>query len=808
MLKTLTISFILLLLSLTAAFAQTGNISGSVKTSDGRPAEFVSVLLKGTRRAASSNKSGTYQIKNVKTGTYTLIASFVGLQAQQQTIEVKSAGTTTADFVLTENSDQLQEVIISARNSNKVTAAVAKMPLKNLENPQVYSAVPQEILKQQVISNFDDAMRNIPGISRTWESTGRAGDGGSYFALRGFDAQPNLINGLPGLTAGNMDLANVEEIQVIKGPSATLFGASFYGYGGIINTITKKPYYTTGGEVSYNTGSFGLHRVTADLNTPLSKTEKIALRLNAAYHTENSFQNAGFKESFFISPALVYEVNDKLRFDVMAEILQENRAVAPVFFQSDRATPLPFTTVGDLNLNVKESFTADDLSIKNPRTNIQAQMNYKFSDLWNSQTVVSAGRVKSDGYYTYIFDDSTPDNFFPQDITRENNTTNTIDIQQNFNGDFKIAGLRNRLLVGLDYFNRQVINKGSNYATVRYVTPQGNSVDFTPDGGEPFVAIPQLTKSYVDGLLTHDPANDTKISNSSYSAYVSDVVNITDKFSAMLSLRGDYFVSPGNKDDEEDNFDQFAMSQKLGLVYQPVIDKISVFANYMNAFVNKEPGSIYDLDGNPTGEIQSFKPEHANQFEFGVKANLLSDKLSATVSYYDIKVTDRVYTDPANPNNSIQGGKAKSKGFEIDINANLVSGLTLLAGFSHNSTKVLTGSSTDFYNEPGRTPGGQGPSDQVNLWANYKFEHGALKNFGLGFGGNYASKYLSIDNTVVGVFELPSYTLLNSSIFYSGSKFRITLNANNLTDKQYYIGYWSINPQRQRNFAASLTYKF
>jgi iron complex outermembrane receptor protein len=810
MIKTITFSIILFICSAGLSFAQTGTIKGAVKTSDGKPAEFVSIILKSTSKAASSNKIGTYQIKNVKPGTYSLTASFVGLQTQQQSVEVKSGETATIDFVLNENSDQLQEVIISSRNTNKVTTSVAKLPLKNLENPQVYNSVPQEILKQQVITSYDDAMRNIPGISRTWESTGRSGDGGSYFALRGFDAQPALTNGLPGLTSGNLDLANVEEIQVLKGPSATLFGASFYSYGGIINTITKKPYYTTGGEVAYNIGSFGLHRVTVDFNTPLSKTEKIALRLNAAYHTENTFQNAGFKESFFISPALVYEVNDKLKFDVMAEILQENRAVAPVFFQSDRATPLPFKTVRDLGLNVKESFTDNDLSIKNPRANIQAQMNYKFSDQWNSQTVVSAGRVKSDGYYTYIFDDSTPDNFFPQDITRENNTTNTIDIQQNFNGDFKIAGVRNRLLVGLDYFNREVINKGSSYATLRYLTPQGNSVDFaTPDpDDDDFVAVPQLTKTYVDALLTHDAANDTRISNSSYSAYVSDVINITNQVSAMLSLRGDYFVSPGDKTTDEDNFDQFALSQKLGLVYQPVMDKVSIFANYMNAFINKEPGSVYDQNGDPTGEIQSFKPEHANQFEFGVKTNLLSDKLSATVSYYDIKVTDRVYTDPANPFASIQGGKVKSKGFEIDVNASLAKGLTLLAGFSHNSTKVLAGSSLDFYNEPGRTPGGQGPSDQVNLWANYKFEHGALKNFGIGFGGNYASKYLSIDNSVVGVFELPSYTLLNSSIFYSGSKFRVTLNANNLTDKQYYIGYWSINPQKQRNFAASLAFKF
>src|SRR5690606_2124109 len=157
---------------------------------------------------------------------------------------------------------------------------------KNLENPQVYNTVSSEILKQQVITTYDDAMRNVPGISRTWESTGRAGDGAAYFALRGFDAQPALINGLPGLTSGNLDPVNVEEIQVIKGPSATLFGGSFYSYGGMINTITKKPYYDFGGEVAYNTGSFGLNRVSADVNTPLSKTKKIALRINTAFHTE------------------------------------------------------------------------------------------------------------------------------------------------------------------------------------------------------------------------------------------------------------------------------------------------------------------------------------------------------------------------------------------------------------------------------------------------------------------------------------------------------------------------------------------
>ena len=242
------------------------------------------------------------------------MASFIGLGKQEQTVEVKSGETATVHFVLQENSAQLQEVIVSIKNSNKENTFVAKMPLKNLENPQVYSTVSAEILKQQAITNYDDAMRNVPGITRTWESTGRAGDGASYFALRGFDAQPTLYNGLPGLTSGNLDPANIEEIQVIKGPSGTLFGGSFYSYGGMINTITKKPYYSFGGEVAYNVGSFGLNRVTVDINTPLSKTEKIALRVNTAYHSEGSFQDAGFKKSFFIAPRWLMKSMTGFRF--------------------------------------------------------------------------------------------------------------------------------------------------------------------------------------------------------------------------------------------------------------------------------------------------------------------------------------------------------------------------------------------------------------------------------------------------------------------------------------------------------------
>lgn len=788
----------LLLLTAGSLFAQNGSITGAVRTSDGNPVEFVSIAIQGSNKGALTDKNGVYNIKNVRPGSYTLISSLVGLEKQERSVVVNAGAISTADFELSESMAQLKEVTVSARNNNKINSIVAKMPLKKLENPQVYNSVSSEIIKQQGVVNFDDALRNVPGISRTWESTGRSGDGASYFALRGFEAQPSLYNGLPGFTSGELDPADIEEIQVIKGPSGTLFGGAFYGYGGIINTITKKPYFTQGGEITYNAGSFGLNRITADINTPLSKTEKIALRVNTAYHSENSFQDAGFKKSFFIAPSLAYEVNDRLSFNFLVEILELERAVAPVFFHSNRADALTFKTVKQLNLNNKLSFTSNDLSIKNPHYNIQGQMVYKLSDSWTSQTALSRGSVRSNGYYGYIYGNEVGSNEFAQYIHRENQVASTMDIQQNFNGDFKIGNVRNRLLIGFDYFTRNVVDNGNGYGFMRYVTPQGN-ISY-PDPSHPVYT----SRESVDSLLVSSGANNAKLSNSSYSAYVSEMIDLVPGLSAMASLRADYYVSKGDVMDPDDNYDQFALSPKFGLVYQPVLNKVSIFANYMNAFFNIAPQKNVD------GSVKSFRPEHANQFEAGVKTNLFSDKVSATFSYYDIKVADRVYPDPANINNSLQGGKVGSKGFEIDLNVNPLPGLNFIAGYSHNHSQVLVGNKegTDFYNEPGRAQGGQGPGDLANFWGTYKFINGKLKNFGIGAGGNYAGEYKVIDNSQTGVFKLPSYTLLNASIFYTGEKYRITFNANNITNEEYYIGYWSINPQRPTNFMLSVAYKF
>jgi iron complex outermembrane receptor protein len=390
-----------------AGFAQNnGSVEGTIRTSDGNPAEYVNVSIEGTSKGTVADRNGFFEIRNLAPGAHTLVASFVGLESQTQLINIKSGEVTTIDFTLKENTQELEEIVVSGARQSLESQFVSKMALKNLENPQVYSTVSTGLLKQQAITNFDDALKNVPGIHKLWESTGRAyGDGASYYALRGFEAQATMINGLPGLTSGSLDPANIERIEVIKGPSGTLFGSSLISYGGFVNTVTKKPYTGFGGEVGYTAGSFGLNRIAADINAPL-KDDDVLLRVNTAYHTENSFQDAGFRNSFFISPTLAIKANERLSFLLMTEFMQEEKTNPAMLFLG-RSTPLQFANLDELNYDRQLSLTSNDLSLKNPRYNLQAQMNYQLSDQWTSQTVLARGLARAEGYYSYLYDNVT-----------------------------------------------------------------------------------------------------------------------------------------------------------------------------------------------------------------------------------------------------------------------------------------------------------------------------------------------------------------------------------------------------------------
>jgi len=772
--------------------AQKGTISGKIVNQKNNPISNVNVLIKNTDKGIISNRFGKFKIENVQPGNYTLSVTFIGYKSKSIPFTIENGQKLRlSKIVLIENQEQLTEIVVNGYKKNKFSKKtsqfVSKMPLAKLENPQVYNSISNELLKEQVVTNVNDALKNATGISRLWESTGRASDGAEFYSLRGFAVQPTLINGLPGLNNGGLDPSNIESIEVIKGPSGTLFGSSLISYGGLINVTTKKPYESFGGEISYTTGTYGLNRVTADINTPIGTKDDTFLRINTAYHTQNSFQDAGLNKSFYVAPSLKFIANKKLTFLVNTEILEKTSVNTPMLFLN-RNVPLSFNSLDLFEKNYYNSFTSDNLSIDNPIFNFQAQALYNISDNWTSQTLVSSGNAKTNGFYSYLWDSGDGDSFTHY-AAKINAETRTTDIQQNFIGKFNLGKLKNRIVIGFDYFSIFKKDNSTGWSGIGTVTLSNSTTTSV------------LSNAAVDAILA-----DTNVSNSSatqetYSAYVSDVVNITPTLSAMLSLRIDQFG--GDKSDDDDN--QTAFSPKFGLVYLPIKDKVSIFTNYMNGFTNVAPTSVSDVDGsNP--RIKTFEAEKANQFEFGVKTNLFDEKLDLTASYYNINVSNKLMTDPTNVNNSIQGGEVESSGVEISLIANPIIGWNIIAGYSNNDSEVLVDTANSGY--LGLRTESAGPKDLFNFWTSYNFQSETLKGFGIGLGGNYASEFNTLNRSTTGSFTLPSYTILNSSISYSQEKFMVILKIDNIANTKYYSGWSTVSPQKLRTVSANFTYRF
>lgn len=766
-------------------------VSGTVVSPDKIPLENVSVSIEGTHYGALSDENGKFRFSG-PIGQYMLVVSSLDHKPYKSAVNLKR-GENTFNIVLTEKAHELTEVVVEAavnRFSNKESEYIARLPLKNLENPQVYSVIGKDLIKEQIIVNFDDALKNSSGIDKLWSSTGRGGDGAAYFSLRGFAVQPTMVNGLGGQTNGGLDPANIERIEVLKGPSGTLFGSSLVSFGGLINIVTKKPFENFAGDISYTMGSYGLSRIAADINTPIDKEKKLLLRTSAAYQTENSFQDAGFKKSVFLAPSLLYKASDRLSFTVNTEFYT-SESTNPLMVFLNRSRELEYKTPDELGMDYKRSFTSNDITIKTPTTKLFGMMEYKLSDKWTSQTSVSYSNRQSKGLYSYVmFLQPLRDDTLSRYVGSQNTTGTTVDIQQNFIGDFKIGNMRNRLVVGFDYFNSKS-NGSSNYILFDKISSTGADPNYT-----------NLSEAAVNAKLSGSTPSKSNSNANTYSVYFSDVLNVTDRLLLMASLRLDYFDDKGYYDvssgETSGDYNQTAFSPKFGAVYQILPEKLSIFANYMNGFENV--GSSVQ----PDGSVRTFKPKQANQIEGGIKTSLFDGKLVGTASYYDIYVTNVTRPDPDQVGFTIQNGDVYSRGVEFDLTANPIAGLSIIAGYSYNeSVNKKTSPSVD-----GRREISAGPRNLVNGWVSYTIQNGVAKGLGFGFGGNYASENAITNTAETGRFVIPAYRILNATAFYSTGAFRFGLKVDNLTDKKYWKGWSTVEPQKLRQVIGNISFHF
>jgi iron complex outermembrane receptor protein len=812
------ILMLLTLINPTTLFAQNrGTIKGKVVANNNQPAANVSIGLSGTRIGSSTLDNGEFSFK-APAGSYTIIISYVGVQTVEVPVTVTANQVTTVPIITINASlSQLTEVNVIASRANrfarKVSTDVGKIPLDNLENAQSYTTISSELIKEQQIFSVDESLRNASGVQKMWDATSRAGDGGGYFTQRGFTTQIMVRNGVAGMVTSGIDAVNIDKVEVIKGPSSTLFGSAVTSFGGLINRVTKKPYETFGAEIGHTVGSYDLNRTSLDLNTPLGSN--VAFRLNTAYNYEGSFQNFGKSRTFAAAPSLSIKANDKLSFLLEAEMFYGRNAAKPFFFFYDSPKALGVSRVDQLNIDYKNAYSNDNVTSYSRSLNYFAQANYKISDKFTSQTIFSNSNSFSNGpspYYYLVTDETAvaiakasgitlpnpPGNnnyIYRNDQSTSNSKFGATEIQENINGDFNTGSIRHRVVFGLD-FQRQ------NSHQIFF----GNAYGIVPIN-DPSFDYGSFNKQLVDATNAANPLTSANTfpyiyKKNTYGVYLSDVINITDRLIASVGARVDRFENKGTYNLDGDQtvkpFNQTGFSPKLGLIYQPIKEALSIFANYQNGF--KNPDVFNDGSGNPVIP----KIQNANQAEGGVKMALFNGKLNGTLSVYRTRVTNTIRSIPNSPVfGQIQDGTQTSKGFEAEFVANPVSAINIIAGFSYNNSKYTAGDPDVL----GLRPNTAGSPYLANFYISYRLPQSLIQGLGVGIGGNYASANKVINSVSQGSFQLPSYALLNASVYYDRPKYRFGLSGNNLTDKHYYTGFTTINPQRLRQFVLSASYK-
>ncbi|MGN7722493.1 TonB-dependent siderophore receptor [Chitinophaga sp. 22620] len=763
------------------AYTQNGVITGRITTSDGQPAEFATVLL-NNKTVVQVDKAGTYRIGELPAGTYTITVRFAGQQTQARTITLQDGETVTADFALQISAKALNEVVIVGDKytvtAKKRSNTASRLPLEYLENPQVYNVVDKELIAEQMALTLEESFRNIPGAAPA-----KTGAGMPAFFSRGFLTTDNLRNGMATYLRTGIDLVSVERVETVKGPSSTLFGGTLVSYGGLVNYVTKKPYEKFGGEVNFMTGSYELNRLTADINAPVNAQKTVLFRINMAAQNKNDWQDQGHGSTLVIAPSLTYKVSDRLTLRLDAD-MQNYKGTSNTGWAVNSGVTLK--SFDQLPLEYKRSLIDNSFIGHQYSRNVFAQAEYKLSSKWTSQT----NYAWANGEYTDLlyFNQSWIRNdsiqralgvFSPDKVGRRH-------IQQNFTGEFNTGSLRHRLLIGADFMSQY-----RNYKYASLILDTVNVLSATIRDVKVQKAEEMLARLSTPPIMSRQNA---------YGAYFSDVINITGNLLVMASLRLDYFENKGTTNNlsraTTGAFDQLALSPKFGIVYQPVKEKIALFANYMNGFKNE--GDVLQ----PDGTTISLKPQQAEQIEGGVKLDLLNNKLSATISYYDISVSRIRRTQEINGQNFIvQDGTQESKGVEAEVIGNPFPGFNFVAGYGYNKNKY-TKSNKDVLGK--RVIGT--PEHVGNVWLSYSLLNGSLKGLGIGAGVMYVSDaFYNATNT----FSMPAYTVVDATLYYNQPRFRLSVKASNITNEHYWIsdGFYS-RPQPPVNFLAGIAYKF
>jgi len=761
-------------------FSQTGSIRGSVVTKDGKVAEFVNLVLMGTQNSAIVQPDGTYVLDRIKPGEYRLKTSFVGVSSQSKTVVVENGQTLQVDFVLTESSKELTEVVVTSNPSKYVAdypsiSLRLKTPL--LEVPQNIQIVTKQIIQdQQVFDMLEGVTRNVSGARRMehWDNYALIYMRGSQIA-----AFRNGMNVSMLWSPQPEDMSMVERIEFVKGPAGFMLANGEPS--GFYNVVTKKPTGITKGEVGMTVGSFDTYRATLDLDGKLDKSGKLLYRLNVLGQSKGSHRPYEYNNRISVAPVIKYTFND--RTSLTAEYTYQKNVMSMI------GSNYSYSAKGYNDLPV-DFTTAEDNMTPTTLTENSAflTMVHRFNDNW-----------KFTGQMAYISSRQIGQSMWPTGFSANKDTlyraTSIWDYEGEskvgqffINGDVQTGFLKHRLLGGLDMGDKSFYHDWAQAGALKSLNV------YHPVYGQ----ISASDYPVFDRTLSIRERG-VHYRQSYVGYYAQDEISMfNDKLRLTLAGR---FTTASDLDPYSGSIEASKFTPRLGVSYS--IDKnTSVFGVYDQAFV---PQAGSDFKGN------SFKPVTGDNMELGLKREWFGGSWVTSLSLYQITKNNVLTADPDNINFSVQMGQTVTKGLEFDVRGQISDELDITANYAYTDGVVTK--DTDPARENIAVPGIS--THLANGWLTYRFKEKAFKGLGLSVGAQYQGGRTSWYVFDGSQQNLPDYFKLDGAVSYQFNKFTIALNVNNITSKTLYSGayynwggfyYWQTEPLI--NSRLNITYKF
>jgi catecholate siderophore receptor len=637
-----------------------------------------------------------------------------------------------------------------------------KIPLTQKDTPQSVTVLPQALLQGQATTRLEDALRNVPGI------TLNAGEGaarGDTVNLRGFSAFNDFfLDGIRDAAVYNRDTFDVQTVEVLKGPSATLFGRG--STGGAINQVSKAPRLDGFSDLAVDAGTNAEFRGVLDVDRPIG--DAAALRLNAmGERSEVADRDDVLNRRWGVAPAASFGIGQPTT--VTLAYLHMNEDDVPdvgIPFVGGRPAPVPrnldYGLVSDharsqvdVGTVIARRDLGGGLSVENTFRAAAYSFDYQFAapnfgdpDSGGQGAPTAATPLSR----ILVGRDS------PSSSGQQTNITDQFDVTDRFE-----TGVLAHVVVAGVELARQTNDLN------RYANPFDANNNWipetpllTPDPGEPAPAQPlkatQATRADSEAI------------------YVADTIGVGSHLDLVVGGRFDRFAA---------RYHQLALatgtpldlrhtdtvgSPRVALIYKPTANA-SLYASYGTSFDPSAEALTL------TSRTADLGPVKATSYEIGAKAAVLGGGLLLTGAVFQTEVDNAQTNDPDNPTITVLNGDERVRGLELGATGH-IGRLELTAGYTYlDGVTLASGVAADV--------GKVVPNlahNAVNLWAEYHL----TTKWEIGFGGFYlGERYADAGNTAI----VPDYAVFNGMVSYRLTpRLKLQLNGINLFDTLYYDG--------------------